>query len=1181
MTGSPASLNKRLLFVADFLVDCGSAVSVLPPTPEEKRSPSPTEHNLSAANGQSLRTFGRRSAHFIFLGRPCSHDMIVADVVHPILGMDFLQDGDGKRCIIDPYRRCLTDRYTMEEFPIDTKTSSVFSLIPATSRPQPALCYSEELKHTAAGEDFEFLWAEFPEVTEPSLSKLVTMTTPLHIVTDGSPVYTPCRKLHGEKKTQVEEQLRQWERQEIIQRCESNWASPIHAVKKSDGSWRVCGDFRRLNAMTKLDRYPLPALSTFNERLAGCTVFSKVDLKQAFQQVCVDESSQEKTAIITTLGLFKFLRMPYGLKNAAQCFQRNVHQLLSDLPFAHFVYMDDLIVGSSNREEHVRDLRRLFQRLKETGLLLNRDKCQLGRASLTFLGHVVDSQGIAIPPERVEAIRRFPVPTTPKELERFLGICAFFHRFVPHASGKMASLSRLKSVNRQKDFEEAWLPEHDHAFADVKAAIATATLLVHPLLDAPTEIWCDASNIAVGAVLVQLQRGMWKPLSFWSRQLNKAQRNYSATDRELLAVSYSVDKFRSYLEGQPIIVRTDHKPLVGSVTKKADTALPIPRRHLLKIAQFVEQLHYLKGERNGVADALSRVLLQSKVATAMNAIGIWSSQQDDLCHADTLPTEGSRHAIQEDVLVDQMFVQRLKHQRDMHRKQLRAPVFVPATPSLNVANTSLADCVTTPASSEVSTSSLPSTRHEFSDADNRTASVQACCAIFTPRPAQLVALPSPSDIRSVQERDQPLQNWIAHHRSSASRFRPALVECEDGTSVWADISATPARILVPTTLQRIVFDNLHRLAHPGLKAGLILIKRSYWWQGISRDVAKWTKSCESCQKAKIHVHTKMPLERLPAPTKRFSHIHIDIVGPLNPACEGKNTLLTIIDRWTGWPEAYPMTMHGEAANAKACATVLVREWLSRWGVPDVITSDRGSQFVSDLWLEVCSLMGIARDPTTSYHPQHNGKIERMHRCLKNSLRARLLGRTNWLAELPWVMLGLRAAANLDTGVSPSILVTGQQPALPGQLVVQRASIDDTSSFGKELSSAMAAQTFNENPWHGKQRGRSHVPHDLWTATRVLVRADKVQPSLVPKYTGPFRVLRRWGKCFRLQMENREDTVSVDRLRPFYEDETDRREPTTDVVGTANGDRNEDRVEDLVVRRSNRTVRPPIRFRDIA
>ena len=166
-------------------------------------------------------------------------------------------------------------------------------------------------------------------------------------------------------------------------------------------------------------------------------------------------------------------------------------------------------------------------------------------------------------------------------------------------------------------------------------------------------------------------------------------------------------------------------------------------------------------------------------------------------------------------------------------------------------------------------------------------------------------------------------------------------------------------------------------------------------------------------------------------------------------------------------------------------------------------------------------------------------------------------------------------------VPPSILVTGQQPTLPGQMVVQRPTIDDASTFGRQLASAMAAQTFHENPWHEKRRVNSNVPHDLWTVKCVLVRADKVRSSLVPKYTGPFRVPRRWKKCFRLQLENREDTVSIDRLRPFYEDESNHREPVTDVVDTGKSDMIDDLLDDLVVRRSNRTVSPSIRFGDTA
>ena len=184
--------------------------------------------------------------------------MIVADVVHPILGMDFFQDGDGKCFVIDPFKCCLTDRITLETFPAETTFSSVFSVIPCVN---PGDAGGSIRKAEHEDNEYAHLWTDFPEVTEHSLGKLVTMTTPLHI--------TPCRKLHGEKKVQVEEQLRQWEAEKVIERCDSNWASPIHAVMKPDGSWRVCRDFPRLNAMTELDRYPLPALTTFNERLAG------------------------------------------------------------------------------------------------------------------------------------------------------------------------------------------------------------------------------------------------------------------------------------------------------------------------------------------------------------------------------------------------------------------------------------------------------------------------------------------------------------------------------------------------------------------------------------------------------------------------------------------------------------------------------------------------------------------------------------------------------------------------------------------------------------------------------------------------------------------------------------------------------------------------------------------------
>ena len=346
---------------------------------------------------------------------------------------------------------------------------------------------------------------------------------------------------------------------------------------------------------------------------------------------------------------------------------------------------------------------------------------------------------------------------------------------------------------------------------------------------------------------------------------------------------------------------------------------------------------------------------------------------------------------------------------------------------------------------------------------------------------------------------------------SKSRYQPQWITVGK-SELWSDISTGTPRILVPTCLQRTVFDSTHRIAHPGSKAGYKILKNSYWWPGMRKEPLFWAKSCFSCQVSKIHRHTKSPLENLPPPTRRFSHIHVDLVGPL-PQFEGKNMLVTIIDCWTSWPEAFPLSTTGDAASAQACAKIIIREWIPRFGVPEVITTDRGSQFKSDLWISLCRLMGIHRDMTTAYHPQHNGKLERWHRCLKNSLRSRLLGRQNWVAELPWVLLGLRAAPNLDTGVSPALMVTGQLPALPGHLVIPRDDIPNHSAFSERLSEAKRAQPFIGNPWHGGESSLHYTLQNLAEAAEVLVRRDRLQSSLAPKFDGPFRVVSRSNKQF--------------------------------------------------------------------
>ena len=234
----------------------------------------------------------------------------------------------------------------------------------------------------------------------------------------------------------------------IIRRSSSPWASPLHLVPKPSGGWRPCGDYRRLNAATLQDRYSLPHIQDFAARLDGAKIFSKVDLIRGYHQVPVAEANICKTAVITPFGLFEFLRMPFGLKNAAQAFQRLMDTVCQSLDFV-FVYLDDILIASSSHHEHQKHLKILFEKLLSHGLLINLEKCEFGCTHLDFLGHRIGKTGARPLATKVDAICNFPPPKSTKDLQRFIGMINFYHRFIPSAAKLMAPLYRAIANNNK------------------------------------------------------------------------------------------------------------------------------------------------------------------------------------------------------------------------------------------------------------------------------------------------------------------------------------------------------------------------------------------------------------------------------------------------------------------------------------------------------------------------------------------------------------------------------------------------------------------------------------------------------------------------------------------------------------------------------------------------------------
>lgn len=432
---------------------------------------------------------------------------------------------------------------------------------------------------------------------------------------DSPPVRQRYYRLSPEKQKILVEQVDEMLKLDVVEYCESAWQSPVLLVTKKNGQPRFCLDSRKLNSITKRDAYNLPYIAEILDNLRDARFLSSLDLSKAFWQIPIAEEDRDKTAFyVPGRGTLRFKTTAFGLTNAPATQQRLVDMLLGNIDHRIFAYLDDIIIVSNSFEEHVSLLLRVLNKLRKAGLTVNLSKCEFFRSQLKYLGYVVDANGLRTDPEKVEAILNYPTPSNRKELKRFLGTATWYRRFVPSFSTIAGPLNKLTS-NKKNTPPFKWTDEAEIAFKKLKECLVSAPVLSCPDYNLPFEVHTDASNYGIGGMLTQSVNGKEHPIAYMSKSLTAAEKNYSITERETLAVLVALEHWRCYLEnGKKFTVYTDHSALKWFLSLNNPTGRLA--RWGVRLSSFNFDIKHRRGVDNVIPDALSRAVPVAAMVTS-------------------------------------------------------------------------------------------------------------------------------------------------------------------------------------------------------------------------------------------------------------------------------------------------------------------------------------------------------------------------------------------------------------------------------------------------------------------------------------------------------------------------------------------------------------------------------------
>ena len=439
----------------------------------------------------------------------------------------------------------------------------------------------------------------FPDV--PSKTNLIEHDVD---VGDSAPIKQHPYRVSPMKKELLDKEVQYMLENDIIEESQSNWSSPCILVPKHDGGFRFCTDFRKVNDKTKSDSFPIPRIADCIDQIGNAKFVSTFDMLKGYWQVPLTQRAREISAFVTPSGLYQYKVMPFGMKNAPATFQRMVNKLVRNIDGCEG-YIDDVVIFSDNWSDHIRQIERFFQIMREAKLTINLMKSEFGKATVKYLGHIIGQGQVRPLDAKIQTIVKYPIPTSRKELARFLGMAGYYRNFCLNFSDIAAPLTNLLS----KKVKFVWTDDCQMAFDKVKLLLQKSPVLKSPDYEKPFKLIIDSSDVGTGSVLVQeASDGLDHPVSYFSKKFLKYQKNYSVVEKETLGLVLALEHFDVYLGSTPfkIKVYTDHNPLTFLKTMKNKNQRLV--RWSLALQEYNLEIQHIPGSENVVADALSRCI---------------------------------------------------------------------------------------------------------------------------------------------------------------------------------------------------------------------------------------------------------------------------------------------------------------------------------------------------------------------------------------------------------------------------------------------------------------------------------------------------------------------------------------------------------------------------------------------